>query len=210
MQSITLSKFRIAATAVILVSLGSGCAQLNNPWSDSSALIDADMTTPSAEGYSGPAEFGGPTQRTWAGSEVQYVNGSVTHWPLWWEDPFEDKGNRDKAPASGDESEPDNQFAVTWVDYLGMGYSPGRLFLNTISWPISAIVTPPGTLMASDGKISKGLVWHDHDAKRVDTAMREPPDINVLDKRPFVDQPTSEPDLAVHIEAPSEDMSAQK
>ena len=209
MRLTTLLKFKLVLVGAFAGSYVLGCAQLNNPWKDSSAAIDADMTTPSTEGYKGNPEFGGPNRRTWAGSEVRYANGSVTHWPLWWEDPFEDKGNHEQPPASGNESEPDNQFVVTWVDYLGIGYNPSRWFLNTIGWPISAVVTPPGTLMESDGRISKGLVWYDHDARRSDPATREPPDIDVLDNRPFVDQPDPEPeqDLAVHIQAPPDSPS---
>lgn len=214
MQLITLSKCKFAVAGALSLCASFGCAQLNDPWKDSSAAIDADMTTPSTQGYQGVAEFGRPTGRTWEGSEVRYVNGSVTHWPLWWEDPFEDKGNREHPPASGDESEPDNRFVVTWVDYLGIGYSPSRWFLNTIGWPVSAIVTPPGTLMESDGRISKGLVWYDHDAKRADPATREPPDVDVLDNQPFIEEPAPEfepePDLAVHIEAPPESESASE
>ncbi len=209
MRSITLLKFSFVAACALAISISAGCAQLNNPWSDSSALIDADMTTPTTEGYKGSSEFGGPIRRSCEGSEVRYANGSVTHWPLWWEDPFEDKGNREQPPASGNESEADNQFVVTWVDYVGLGYSPARMFLNTIGWPISAVVTPPGTLMESDGRISKGLVWHDHDAKRSDSATREPPDVSAINKAPFVDQPPEEEDtdLAVRIDPPSEGRS---
>ena len=42
-----------------------------------------------------------------------------------------------------------------------MPYSFSRFLLNTVAWPVSAVVTPPGTTMVSDGVTGK-----DHDAKR--------------------------------------------
>lgn len=183
-------------SAGLLMFSGVGCAHLNDPWKDSSAAIDADMTTPSTQGYEARPAEARSIQRTWDSSDVVQANGAVTHWPLWFEDPFEDKGNRDRPPASGNEDEPDNVFAMNWVDYMHMGYGPGRLFLNTIGWPISAVVTPPGTLMESDGRLSKGLLGYDHDAQRADSATREPPDVNILDRRPFTEEPTDDEHVA--------------
>jgi hypothetical protein len=159
-----------------------GCAQVNNPWKDSSVAINQDMTTPSADAYSKDrAEFAAETRRTWSPSSVEFHNGSVTHWPLWFEDPFEDRGNTDvpmKCP-DAERDLPDNVFAWNWVDYFDMAYGPARQVLNIVGWPVSAIVTPPGTLMESDGRISKGLLGWDHDAKRA-CPDREPPDVAML------------------------------
>lgn len=177
----------LAFCVAALLASGVGCAQINDPWKDSSAAIDADMTTPSTVSYEAEPHANISVRRTWEASDVQYANGTVTHWPLWFEDPFEDKGNRYTPPVNGDENAPDNVFAWNWVDYLHMGYGPSRWFLNTVGWPVSAVVTPPGTLMESDGKLSKGLLGYDHDAQRSDSATREPPDVDILDKRPFTD-----------------------
>jgi hypothetical protein len=73
----------------------------------------------------------------------------VPHYPLWWEDPFEDQGDND------------HMFAWTWQDYFTMPYGPSRYILNTLAWPVSAVVTPPGAPMVSDGIVGKV-----HDAKR--------------------------------------------
>ncbi len=162
-----------AAAAGLTAS--SACSHLNDPFKDSSATIDAEMTTASADGFRGKSEFYVPLHRRGAITTVLYENGSVSHWPLWFEDPFEDKGNDVTDP--NDRDAPDNHFAWNWVDYLHGAYGPGRaFFVNGVLWPLSAIVTPPGTLMESDGRISKGLLCHDHDAKRSDSADREPPD----------------------------------
>ena len=155
-----------------------GCAHINNPYKDSSAVIDDDLTTPSAEGHKGKTEFGRPYRRSWAQSEAASVNGAVTHWPLWFEDSFEDKGNG--FSSADDRDAPDNAFCVNWVDYLHILYGPGCMALNAAAWPVSAIVTPPGTLMESDGHISKGILWYEHDATRSDSVNREPPDYNEI------------------------------
>ena len=168
-------------SAGLLVS--AGCAHINNPYKDSGAAIDDEMTTASAEGSVGKAEFASVMRRSWPAEKVYYENGAVSHWPLWFEDPFEDKGNG--PTVEGDLDPIDNRFAWSWEDYLHIGYGPGRIFLNTVAWPISAVVTPPGTLMESDGRISKGLLWYDHDAKRSDSVTREPPDVSPISKPRF-------------------------
>lgn len=166
-----------------VVALGVGCAHVNNPFKDSGAAIESEMTTPSAEGYQDRGEFARAPGRSWAASEVQYENGTVSHWPLWFEDPFEDKGNR-YGPVA-DRDAPDIEYAWNWVDYLHIPYGPGRMiFVHAAGWPVSAMVTPPGTLMESDGRIDKGLVWYDHDARRSDSVTREPPDVNIITKHP--------------------------
>jgi hypothetical protein len=176
----------VAATTMITAL--SGCAHVNNPFVDSGAMVEPEMTTRSTEGYTAGAKSEDRTtiqqQRTWPASDVIRENGAVSHWPLWFEDPFEDKGNGYTPVA--DRDAPDIQFAWNWVDYFHIAYGPGRMiFVNTASWPISAAVTPPGTLMESDGYISKGLLGYDHDAKRCDSATREPPDVDIVDKQHY-------------------------
>lgn len=181
-----LSQFLILVplAAAIAVSCIFGCAHVNDPWRDSSVAINQDMRTPSSETYSkgNRAEFPAERRRAWDAHQVTYHNGAVTHWPLWFEDPFEDRGNSDvpmKDPAL-ERSLPDNEFAWNWVDYFHMPYGLARQYLNIIGWPVSAAVTPPGTLLDSDTRIDKGLLCHDHDAKRSDSVGREPPDVAML------------------------------
>jgi hypothetical protein len=187
---------RLIAGAVCL-ALSAGCAQLNNPYVDSSAAINEEMTTSSTQGYlAGGPESGRPTGRTWRSSCVLYTNGAVTHWPLWFEDPFEDIGNR-YCPVA-DRDAPDNVFCWNWVDYMHIGYGPGRELVNIAGWPVSAVVTPPGTLMESDGYLSKGLLGnYDHDAQRADCAS-EPPFIHPVDRPYQSDDEHHEPATESH------------
>lgn len=142
-----------------------GCAaQVNNVFVDTAAPARSELTTPSADGY----RSGMPAwheHRAWQASRLEYHRFDVTHWPIWWEDPFLDKGNGTTDEADRDAA--DRLFAVTWVDYLAIPYSAARCVLNTAAWPISAAVTLPGTVMASDGRISRQALGHDHDAQRV-------------------------------------------
>ncbi len=172
------SSLAIVATFAVV-----GCAHVNDPYKDSSGAIDADMTTASAEGFRGKAEFPASHCRNPRQETVLAENGAVSHWPLWFEDPFEDKGNETATPA--DRDAPDNHFAVTWVDYAHILYGPARMSVNLASLPISMAVTPPGTLLESDGRIDKGLLWYDHDAMRADSVTREPPDVNIINKRRY-------------------------
>jgi hypothetical protein len=163
-----------------------GCAHVNNPYIDSSAAIDPEMNTASSRGYAaGHSEFGRPVRRQSAESEVRYENGAVTHWPLWFEDPFEDKGNRylPYGDADAERDLPDNEFAWNWVDYFHAGYGPARLVLNVVGFPASAVVQHPGMLMESDGRISRNILGYDHDATRSDSVTREPPDVNIINKQ---------------------------
>jgi hypothetical protein len=165
--------------AGMLGGCASGASQINNPWKDSSVAINSDMQTPSAEAYSkgGRAELQIDHARTWAPGIVMYHNGAVTHWPLWFEDPLEYYGNAYPTPA--DRDAPDNVFAWNWIDYFDLAYGPSREYLNIIGWPVSAIVSPPGTLMASDGRIEKSWQGYAFDERRAPVTA-EPPDVASL------------------------------
>lgn len=182
------SKLQLLSYVLVAAGLSTGCAHLNNPFVDSSEVVLDQLTTASAEGYKNKAEFDANTWRTdWQRATVYQENGAVSHWPLWFEDPFEDKGNRLDTPANQDA--PDDRFAWNYVDYLHMAYGPGRMLLNTALWPVSAVVTPPGTLMESDGDLSPSIIGnYDHDAAKSDSVLREPPFVSDLEKPKTVSQ----------------------
>jgi len=83
--------------------------------------------------------------------------GAVTHWPLYFEDPFVDKGH-----GRTDATTPHNVYHLGWEDWLAIPYGAARFTGNWLALPISAIVTPPWTPMESDGKLSKQLLGYDH------------------------------------------------
>jgi len=169
--------------AVVISSswLALGCTHVNNPFVDSSAVVLPELTTASAEGYRGEAD--GQyirLQRTrWDGTIVSQENGAVSHWPLWFEDPYEMRGNR--SCDGVDYDAPDNDFRWNKRDFIHMAYGPARMLINGVAWPVSAVMMPPGTLMESDGNVSRRIVDGPADATRSDSVMREPPwtsDIN--------------------------------
>ncbi len=172
--------FRAAAAILAATICLGACVQLNDPFRDAAAYSRPEMTTPSAEVYLAAERQSPPMAiRGWHASDVFHENGTVTHWPLWFEDPFEVKGN-DLTDAL-DRDAPDNRFAWNAADYLHVGYGPGRFLLNLGALPVSAVAQHPGRLMASDGRLSKGLFFYDHDT-RYSRPTDEPPDYNDLSR----------------------------
>lgn len=127
-----------AAILAAMTCAAGGCHEYVNPWLDETAGSEW-ITTASVEGA--VHESHEPVQRT-RGLEAVPVaaqDGTVGHFPLWWQDPFEDAGSDD------------SQFAWTWEDYFAMPYGLGRFIVNTIGLPGSAVVYPPVPLRGSDG-----------------------------------------------------------
>lgn len=144
-------------TGLLAVLATAGCSPAGpgvNAFKDDS-IPRSEWTTPSVEAVDAKHPQADVRQRGWPQAEAAYEPIGVPHWPLWWEDPFEDKGNSTTG-----------QFAWTYEDYVALPYSNARWLLNTMLWPASAVVTPPGTTMISDGYLSKQLLGYDHDAER--------------------------------------------
>ena len=70
------------------------------------------------------------------------VDGSVPHTPLYFEDPSEESGSED------------GHYMWTGEDYLWIASWRARFLANLVAWPVSAVVTPPGSTMVSDGQLS--------------------------------------------------------
>jgi len=124
-----------------------------NPFHDELAGQQA-VTTASVEGARAAKTTPTVRQRDYPTVELRPEAEGVTHGPLYFEDPFEDKGSED------------GRFAWTGEDYLQMFYWRGRFLLNTFFFPVSAVVTPPWTIMESDGRLSRQALGYDHDAER--------------------------------------------
>jgi len=142
-----------SATSLALVCLATAIPACNqppavNPWRDDS-IPRVAWSTPSQDAVIAAGHQPVIRRRDIPEIQAPHADEHVPHYPLWWEDPFEDKGDGNKA------------FAWGWQDYVAMPYSFGRFLLNTMGWPVSIVVTPPGTPMVSDGRIGR-----DHDAAR--------------------------------------------
>lgn len=143
-----------ASSSLILTAIGaSGCQLLVNPFTDELADRPA-VTTPSVQITHAARVGEAAMRRTYKPIDVAVRDGVVLHGPLYFEDPFEDKGSED------------GKFAWTGEDYLCILYGPGRFSLNSVLFPLSAAVTPPWVVMASDGYLSPQALGMDHDAER--------------------------------------------
>jgi hypothetical protein len=134
-----------------------GCAQVPNQWVEDGPAATEDWDSPTTRDVR--AEYAPSKQRhrDWEVVPLAAESGVVTHWPTYFEDPFVDKG---------DGREGLNKYRLGWEDYIAMPYCYSRFTLNWLMLPVSAVVTPPWTLMESDGRISRQALGYDHDATR--------------------------------------------
>ena len=146
------------------IMVAGGCTELINPFVDDLPAT-SEVSTASVAGVR--QDDAAPVERVrgFAPAYASAQDGTVSHWPLWWEDPFVDKGSAD------------HQFAWTWEDYVAFPYGLGRSLVNTMGWPVSATVTPPFTVMGSDGALSPQCLGYDHDATRLPGGLAPPIDI---------------------------------
>lgn len=131
-----------------------GCAHVENPWVDDSPSAAGGYESPTVKDVYARFEPSEVRTRDWEPMTATPRSGRVTHWPLYFEDPFEDKG-------SGHDG-----YYVGWEDYVAMPYGLARFTANWLLLPVSAVVTPPWTLMESDGVLSRQALGYDHDAQR--------------------------------------------
>ena len=145
-----------AAAFVVLNSLlvvWAGCSQVPNQFREDGPSVGAALDTPTAADVLTRFQPAPQRHRDWEASFVLARSGAVTHWPLYFEDPFEDKG----ADRTG--------YRVGWEDYVAVPLCHVRHALNLVLMPISAAIPPPWTVMESDGVLSKRLLGFDHDAE---------------------------------------------
>ncbi|MCP4590514.1 MAG: hypothetical protein GY842_07210 [bacterium] len=151
--------------AVVVTGLG-GCSEMFNPWVDDVPASE-EVSTASVVGVRQTGEVSETRPRGFQPVIAAAHDGTVSHLPLYWEDPFVDRANEDEL------------FAWSWEDYVAFPYGMGRSLLNTMAWPVSAVVTPPYTIMGSDGVLSRQALGYDHDAARLPGGL--PPPIDVLE-----------------------------
>lgn len=170
MPSMPPAKFSLVLPVAMLAL--AGCHEYVNPWVDEYPGPEA-VTTASVTGIRERGTTPELRQRTHEPMTISPQDGTVPHFPLWWEDAFESEGSDD------------GQFAVTWEDYLAMPWSYGRMHLNTIALPYSAVVQPPVPHMGSDGVLSPRAFGEEHDAEWLGARGTPlPPDIVELGEVP--------------------------
>lgn len=138
--------------AALVLALA-GCHEIANPFADDLAPTDT-ITTPSVAGIESAEASRSLRARAFAKHTMEPADGTVTHWPLWYQDPFEDKGSED------------GQFKLTEEDGIAVPYGLARFILNTMALPVSIAVQPPWKVMCSDGRLSRQALGYDHDAVR--------------------------------------------
>lgn len=137
----------------------SGCTYTPNYFRETGPSVAAPWDSPTASDVKARFAPAPPRMRPWPATAVAPESGAVVHWPLYFEDPFVDKGH-----GRTDESDPHNVYRGGWEDYVAALYNPARFTLNWLLLPASAVVTPPWTPMESDGFVSRQLLGYDHDA----------------------------------------------
>lgn len=141
------------------LAAASGCGVPHNYWRQDSPATAAALDSPTAEDVKAQHHFAADRQRGWQTAAAVEERGAVVHTPLYFEDPFADKG----AGRAGQD-----QYHIGWEDYVAMLYGISRYHLNYLALPASWVVTPPWTAMESDGVLSEQLLGKDHDAERSD------------------------------------------
>ena len=159
-----------------------GCTHIPNQWREDGPATKEAWLSPTARQVCRGHDPAPQRQRGWEPSSCYVACGAVTHWPLYFEDPFVDKGHGRQGM---------NKYFIGWEDYVGMPYVYARYTLNWLMLPFSPIVTPPCTVMASDGELSRQLLGYDHDAEPI------PYDQAYGGKGPTEDA-VEDPDIAGH------------
>jgi len=135
-------QMRSRAVVAIALALLAGCNELVDPWTDDTVGPDL-VTTASVDGAQKTDTRQRDVAREFASTPLTPQDGTVSHYPLWWHDPYEDNGSSDQ------------RFAWTWGDYVLMPFGLSRFIVNTIGSPITMGVYPPVPLRASDGVASQ-------------------------------------------------------
>lgn len=139
----------------------SGCAYLPNHFKEEGPSVTMSWESPSSADIKSQYTEAEMRHRDWQASRISPESGAVAHMPVYFVDPFIDEG-----AARTDETDPHNVYRGSWVDYVAAPYGLAQFTGNWLLFPASAVITPPWTIMESDGEISKRMLWYDLDARR--------------------------------------------
>lgn len=136
----------LSAVALMVLSCGLGCKSAG----ESTGLVLGEpdrISTPSVEKVR-EAKVDIPVhRRPFQLTMVSAKDATVTHTPLFFEDPCETPGERLSFEWTGD-------------DYFHLLYGPARFLASTLLVPLSAIDTPPWQMMESDGQLKVTETGH--------------------------------------------------
>ncbi len=141
----------VVYSLVITTGLAVGCRTTGDTLAERPSPYQG-VTTPSVDAVRAATVEPTVPYRDYEVTQMRAKDGSVTHGPLYFEDPFEEKGGEA------------GTFAWSGLDYGAWFYGLGRFSVNTVMFPVSAVMTPPWQLMTSDGHASPGAWGEDHDA----------------------------------------------
>ena len=150
------------ALGIVVTGVVTGCVLTPNFYREDGPSVTTQWESPTAVDVLSRCEPAKLCQRDWPARTVTAESDAVQHYPLYFEDPFADKGH-----GRTDESDPHNVYRLGWEDWVGFPYGIARFTANWLLLPVSAVVTPPWTVMESDGRISRQLIACDHDAAPV-------------------------------------------
>ena len=134
-----------------------GCAHVPNQGIEDGPATTETWDSPTAVDLRANHTPAQQRHRDWETSSLAAEPVVGTHWPLYFEDPFVDKGHGREGL---------NRYHIGWEDYVALPYCYARFTLNWLMLPLSATVTPPCVLMESDGRLSRQALGYDHDAAR--------------------------------------------
>ena len=149
------------AAGLLLVGAGVGCAYIPNQFKEDGPSTTMNWDSPSAAEVRAHYQPAPQQHRDWQEVATAPQSGAIYHYPLYFEDPFVDKGD-----GRTDETDPHNVYRGGWEDYVAFPYGLARFTANWLLFPASAVVTTPWTIMESDGVLSRQLLGYDHDAER--------------------------------------------
>lgn len=149
---------RVVGLGLALV-LAAGCSIVPNYYKETGPSVTMPWETPTSVDVRERFEPAAQRDREWPETHLAAESGVVEHLPLYFEDPFEDKGH-----GRTDATDPHNVYRLGWEDWVAMPYGLARFTANWLLLPVSAVVTPPWTVMESDGFLSRQLLGYDHDA----------------------------------------------
>jgi hypothetical protein len=147
----------------LLLLVSTGCQLVPNFYRETGPATEMEWWSPTAQEICRQYDPTPLRTRGWPPLTRQPHSGAIRHDPLYFEDPFITKGD-----GRTDDTHPRNVYRLGWEDWVAFPYGLARFTTNWLLFPVSAVVTPPWTVMESDGWVSEQFGGWDHDAAPVE------------------------------------------